>query len=119
MAEALQNQVYRGLKVEFVNSEGNTEMREFGYALEASKVNAGDLKEGFLRHLDGTSSPLLEPDEGVDENTSYHLVGVDAEGEPTALPDEESVDLNRFTHFQIYPRTTGGAMRLGNEPTCF
>lgn len=101
----------RRLTVEFMDGGAKPETRTFECTPEqGSTVNAGALKDGFLKSFDVTS-PLLEAEASADENQSYHLVGIDEAGARTSFGDDQNVDLGRYNRFEVVPRTVGGSGR--------
>ena len=104
-------QASKVLNVEFMNGQGQIQKRKFSITPEqGGEVTAGALKQSLLSYFDETS-PVLEQEGVADENQSYHLLGIDGAGKRTAFPDETTVDLNLYQHFQLSPRTTGGGRR--------
>jgi hypothetical protein len=98
----------RELTVNLINSQGRPELRKFRFSsAEGSEVNASELKQDFLSWFD-ESAVELEAEEETDENRSYHLLAYDETGKRHTIPDDATIDLNRFSEFEISPRTTGG-----------
>jgi hypothetical protein len=98
------------LAVELIDSGGEPEKKNFTLGYEESpQVRAASLKNALLKEF-GNASATLESEEEVDE-TSYHLLGLDAKGKRRNFADEDEVDLTHYSQFQIYPRTMGGGCR--------
>ena len=103
----------RELSVNLINSQGQPEKKKFKFMSEEGVVvNAGELKQDFLNWFD-ESAVELESEEETDENRSYHLLAYDEKGKRRTISDDASIDLSRFTQFELSPRTTGGAWRAG------
>jgi hypothetical protein len=101
----------RELTVNLINSQGQPEQKKFKFmSEEGGVVNAGELKQDFLNWFD-ESAVELESEEEADENRSYHLLAYDEQGRRQSIPDDASIDLGRFSQFELSPRTTGGAWR--------
>ncbi|MGA1824700.1 MAG: hypothetical protein ACMUIP_08540 [bacterium] len=112
MFGGIKNQIKKEIEVEMIKQDGNSEKKRFLCTSEENaQVNAGLLKQNFLNLFD-EGSVLLEPEEISNENRSYHLFGFDDSGGGIAFKDDDSVDLVRYTHFEISPRRTGGEGKL-------
>lgn len=109
--QQLQSRNVRELIVERINRSGRPEKMRFGFEADQDnvmdRVDVNELKTAFL---DGfpDSETTLENEPEADENHSFHLVGFDDNGASAAFRDDDSVDLNTYSRFEISPRTTGG-----------
>jgi hypothetical protein len=110
--QQLQKRVAREIIVERINRGGMPEKMRFGFDPETEgepeNVDAGVLKRAFLDGFREIESDLENESES-DENHSFHLVGFDGNGVPADFRDDEEVDLQTYTRFEISPRTTGGS----------
>ena len=116
MDQQLQNQAGREIVVERINRSGRPEKMRFGFETEQDAkmdtICAGELKSAFIEGF-RENEPTLENEPASDENSSFHLVGFDQNGAPTDFKDEDRIDLNTFSRFEISPRTTGGRVSFG------
>ena len=111
MTELATKQMTNVLMVELINGQGQPETKKFRCTMEeGSQVKAAVLKQRFL-NLFNETSPILEPEAVTDENHSYHLLSLDEKGKRTTFSDDDTIDLSRYSHFELSPRTTGGARR--------
>jgi hypothetical protein len=117
MSQEMENLVSRNLHVELLKKDGEPEKKTFVFTSEeGTGVRAGTLKQNFLTWFEDTS-PVLEKEQESDENRTFHLLGYEpGKDRGTAFRDGDTVDLSKYTQFQISHRTAGGGRSCHGAP---
>ena len=97
-----------------VELEQGSELRQEEVEASIAEVRAGELKAEILS-LFGAGSPVLETEVESDEDESWVLLGVDAEGRRKRLADDQPIRLAEYRSFRVTPETVVGR-RAGDRP---
>jgi len=120
MTEAAVQTVQKVISARMIDSLGNPKQKKINFnAEDGEAVDARHLKKGLLDLFkesavyddgpDQDGSVALEPENDADADKGYHLTALDeTTGKRRVLSDDESVDLGRYTNFELSPRTSGG-----------
>ena len=111
MEHVMTNLLATEVTAEFIGQDGKPESKRFRLESNEKKINAGTFKKRLVNLFDrGAVQENVSPvnETPVDENISYHLVGLDSNKQARTFNDVEEISLDEFTDFELSPRTTGG-----------
>ena len=120
MSESAVQTYQKVISAKMIDSLGNLKQKKVNFSAEDGEaVDARHLKKGLLDLFkessvyedvpDEDGSVALETENDADADKGFHLTALDeTTGKRRMLSDDESVDLGRYTHFELSPRTSGG-----------
>lgn len=120
MSEAAVQTIQKVISAKMIDSLGNPKQKKINFnAEDGEAIGARNLKKGLLdlfkesavyeESADQDGSVALEAENDADADKGYHLTALDeTTGKRRVLSDDDSVDLGRYTNFELSPRTSGG-----------
>ena len=120
MSETAVQTYQKVISAKIIDSLGNPKQKKINFSAEDGEaVDARHLKKGLLGLFkessvyeeapDQDGSVALETENDADADKGFHLTALDeTTGKRRMLSDDESVDLGRYTNFELSPRTSGG-----------
>lgn len=120
MTESAVQTYQKVISAKMIDSLGNLKQKKINFSADDGEAfDARHLKKGLLDLFkessvyedvpDGDGSVALETENDADADKGFHLTALDeTTGKRRVLSDDESVDLGRYTNFELSPRTSGG-----------